>query len=107
MNLISGIGMFCVVCGLALKYRPRERDSLMICGIGLFMGLLSLLMSDGLLLLQGVEHGMQVAVLGCCFFQLRRESRVRRARARARAEARLRMRRMHASQKKAEKKACA
>lgn len=103
MNLISGIGMFCVVCGLALKYRPRERDSLMICGIGLFMGLLSLLMNDGLLLLQGVEHGMQAAVLGCCFFQLRRESRVRRAR----AEARLRMRRMHASQKKAEKKACA
>ncbi len=103
LNLVSGVGMLCVVCGLALRYRPREKDSLMICGIGLFMGLLSLLMSDGLPLLQGVEHGMQLAVLGCCFFQLRRERRVRRARAAARS----RMRRQHAAQKEADHKACA
>lgn len=81
LNLISGVLLLCGVLGLAWRYRPKERDSLLICGIGLFMGFLSLLMSDGWLPLQAVEQGMQALVLGMCFCQLRRESRERKARA--------------------------
>ena len=81
LNLISGILLLCGITGLALWYRPKEKDSLLICGIGLFMGFLSLLMSDGLLSLQAVEQAMQALVLGMCFCQLRREKRQRKARA--------------------------
>lgn len=81
LNLISGILLLCGVIGLALWYRPKERDSLLICGIGLFMGLLSVIMSDGILSLQAVEQAMQALVLGMCFCQLRREKRQRKARA--------------------------
>lgn len=81
LNLISGILLLCAVLGLAWWYRPKERDSLLICGIGLFMGFLSLLMSDGLFSLQAVEQAMQALVLGMCFCQLRREKRQRKGRA--------------------------
>ena len=77
MNWISGIIMLCGVAGMAFWFRPRERDSLLLCGIGLFMGVLSLLMSDGLLPLQAVEQGMQAVILGLCFVQLRREKKAR------------------------------
>lgn len=80
LNLISGILLLCAVSGLAWWYRPKERDSLLICGIGLFMGFLSLLMSNGLFSLQIIEQGMQVLVLGMCFCQLRREKRQRKGR---------------------------
>lgn len=87
LNLISGILLLCGITGLALWYRPKEKDSLLICGIGLFMGFLSLLMSDGLLSLQVVEQAMQALVLGMCFCQLRREKRQRKARAAIRRKA--------------------
>ena len=81
LNLISGILLLCAVSGLAWWYRPKEKDSLLICGIGLFMGFLSLLMTDGLFPLQAVEQAMQALVLGMCFCQLRREKRQRKERA--------------------------
>ena len=82
MNWISGIIMLCGVAGMAFWFRPKERDSLLLCGIGLLMGVLSLLMSDGLLPLQAVEQGMQAVILGLCFVQLRREKKARSARRR-------------------------
>ena len=82
MNWISGIIMLCGVAGMTFWFRPKERDSLLLCGIGLFIGVLSLLMSDGLLPLQAVEQGMQAVILGLCFVQLRREKKARSARRR-------------------------
>lgn len=81
LNLVSGALLLCAVIGLIWRYKPKERDSRLICGIGLFMGGLSVLMSDGLLPWQAVEHSMQALVLGMCFYQLRRESRQRKAQA--------------------------
>ena len=37
MNWISGIIMLCGVAGMAFWFRPRERDSLLLCGIGLIL----------------------------------------------------------------------
>ncbi len=84
LNLIGGSIMLAAVLLLALWYRPKERDSLLICGIGLFMALLSLLAVDGFVSLQAAGQGLQAVVLCCCFLQLRRERQQRRARAVAR-----------------------
>ena len=56
---------------------PKQR-------IGLFMGLLSVLMRDGITGLQMVEHMMQLFVLAACFIQMRQEKRQREARKAAR-----------------------
>ena len=74
INLVSGLVLVAAVVAMALKYRPVARDSLLVCGIGL----LSLVMSDGLLELQMVEQAMQLVVLGCCFVQLRKEAALRK-----------------------------
>ena len=78
MNLVSGLVLMAAVVAMALKYRPVARDSLLVCGIGLLMGVLSLVRSDGLLELQMVEQAMQLVVLGCCFVQLRKEAALRK-----------------------------
>ncbi len=83
-NLASGILLWCAIIGMALWYRPKTKDSLKICGIGLFMGLLSVLMRDGITGLQMVEHMMQLFVLAACFMRLRQEKRQREVRKAAR-----------------------
>ena len=84
INLVSGLVLVAAVVAMALKYRPVARDSLLVCGIGLLMGVLSLVMSDGLLELQMVEQAMQLVVLCCCFVQLRKKQRAMRKRAQRR-----------------------
>lgn len=79
-NLYSGIVLLLATIGMVFWFKPKSKDSLKICGVGLFMGLLSIMMSDGITGLQIVEHLMQAFVLGCCFIQLRQEKKQRAAR---------------------------
>lgn len=77
-NLISGILLLCAIIGMFFGYRPKRKDSLKICGIGIFMALLSIMMDDGIVSLQVVQHLMQFFVLSSCFLQLRQEKKQRK-----------------------------
>ena len=103
-NLISGILLLCAIIGMFFWYRPKRKDSLKICGIGHFMALLSIMMDDGIVSLQVVQHLMQFFVLSSCFLQLRQEKKQRKIRKVVHRE---RVRQVHLQEEKKTSRFCA
>ena len=82
MDTVIGILMLAVTGGLFFRYRPRTRESRMLCAICVLMGLMSLIVSGGLPVFRAVQYSMQAAVLFCCFLRLRAERAFWRRRSR-------------------------
>lgn len=73
MDTMIGFFMLAVTGGLFFKYRPRTRESGMLCALCVLMGLMSFIVSGGLPVFRIVQYSMQAAVLLCCFLRLRAE----------------------------------
>ena len=84
------IGRVCLVGTALLFYlvRPRERDSLLLCGLCAVAGVLSPMLPAVTPFLQWVSILTKILLLGCCAYQLRQEVRNRKVTAR-RAEFRV------------------
>lgn len=73
MNMFFGFLMLAATMFLFIKYRPKSKESMELCFLCGLTAILSMILSDGLLPLQAVEHTMQAVMVGCCFLRFRRE----------------------------------
>lgn len=79
LNMLFGIGLLAGAAVLLVMYRPKERESWETWGICVLLGLFSLMLSDGSVVLQVIEHGAQIIAFFSCLCTMHRE-KVRRAR---------------------------
>ena len=73
MSFMMGCFMLAATAFFFFKYRPRSKESRQICLLSSLMGLMSLILTDGVLILQLAQVMMQVVMLSCCFLRLRGE----------------------------------
>lgn len=73
MNFFMGCLVLVSTAVLFFQYRPRSVQSREICLLSWIVGLISLVLSDGVLILQLVQSMMQLGILSCCFIRLRGE----------------------------------
>ena len=88
LNMLFGIGLLAGAAVLVAVYRPKERESWETWGICILLGLFSMMLSDGGLFLQVIEHAAQVVAFFSCLCAMHRE-KVRRVRRKALREKRL------------------
>lgn len=79
LNMLFGIGLLAGAAVLLVMYRPKERESWETWGICVLLGLFSVMLSDGSVVLQVIEHGAQIVAFFSCLCTMHRE-KVRRAR---------------------------
>ncbi len=79
MQAVSGMLLLGFTVALFFYYRPTSEAGLGTCAICAAMGLLSPVTPANTWFVLAVSLGAKALALGCCYLQLNRESRERRA----------------------------
>lgn len=79
MGTISGVLTILVTVAFFFYYKPKAESSLWICVICVAMGLLTPIAPANTWFLQMISVGTKGVALVCCYAQLSREDRERRA----------------------------
>lgn len=85
MNTILGIAMLLFSGILILKYRPKQKENRILCGMAALMGLVALLTGNQMAVwMQVIQITMLVLVAAVCVIRLHAEKVVRSRRRKAR-----------------------
>ena len=89
MNTILGITMLLFSGMLMLKYRPKQKENRILCGMAALMGVVALLTGNQMVMwMQLVQVAMLAVVAAVCIIRLHAEKVLRTRRQRVRRAAR-------------------